>query len=246
MAARIARLLPWLIAEAALVLLEAILWPEGGVWMLMIWNAILAMVRAAVAQTAARRNKLTVDVAFAILCFMAAWEGGWYLLPAAVAFGVVDAVVKPAPPIDPRELPGEQVAAAASAILGWLAIGVFISGPLYSSASTTLLPDGSTATSHSPASPLVVGPSTQSIVVLGVAVLLFAATWLFASLDGRRHSPLAYTGLATTTMALTALAILGAMSVGLFLAPGVALALVALWLAHSARQSSTATTWQRR
>jgi hypothetical protein len=235
-----ARLVPWLLAEIALIFLEAMLWPAGGVWLLMLWNIALAAYRAVVAAAPTRRRKLGADGVFAILCLAAAWEGGWYLLPAVVAFGVVDAVTRPAPPLEPREIPGEQAAAAAAAVLGWLAIGFFVSGPLYSSATATLLSDGSIVSTQGPASAAEVGLSTQSVAVLGVTALLFGLTWLLASLDGRRRSAATYAGLAVTTLALCAVALLGSMSVGPLLAPGVAFAMVALWLAHSARSSATA------
>ncbi len=234
MGSRLASLVPWLIAEVALVFLESRIWPDGGLWLLVLWNPVLMLYRFVVGQTPLRRNRLTVDLVFAIFCFLAAFEGGWYLLPAIVAWVTLDAaavpVVRPLGRGDP-----EERSAAVAFVLGVLGIGAFLSGPLYATATSTMLADGSTATTYSAPGPLVAGLSPAALLVLSLALGLFCLAWFLASLDVRHRSQGAYRGLAVATAFLAALAILGTYVVGLFLVPGVAFSVVALWNARSAR-----------
>lgn len=92
--ARLVRWLPWALSAGALVLFVAIS-PSGfllaGGWALVI---LVARVLAGVASS--RDGRLAVDAIFTVVCILAAFEGGWYLIPAAVAFIVADRRPSPA------------------------------------------------------------------------------------------------------------------------------------------------------
>ena len=167
MAKRMLPWLPWLVAECTLGFLQAQLWPDGGLWLLLVWTAVLLLYRAAIAQISHRSIRLVGDLVFGGLCALAVFEGGWYLLPAIVAFAACDAagvsITLPWLP-DDRERQ-ELRAAVASTLLGWVALAIFVSGPLYTSAAATV--DANGVVVNSPpmqASLLQVGLAPQTAV----------------------------------------------------------------------------------
>lgn len=93
MTGRMIAWLPWLLAGASLAWVEVQLWPGGGLWMLALWSAILLLYRGfLVTGTNERRTRLFIDLLFAGFCFIAVFDGGWYVLPAVAAFTVCDAL----------------------------------------------------------------------------------------------------------------------------------------------------------
>jgi len=74
--------LPWLLAEASLGWIEARLWPDGGLWLIVIWTVVLLVFRWMVSLTNERGARLFFDLLFAGFCILAAFEGGWYVLRA--------------------------------------------------------------------------------------------------------------------------------------------------------------------
>ncbi len=233
MARRILPWLPWLLAEGTLVWLQARLWPYGGLWLLLVWTALLLLYRAAVSQASHRSLRLVGDLVFAGLCAIAVFEGGWYLLPAVALFAVGDAVgVATSVPSLPGGREGHELGAAlGSTVVGWLALAFFLSGPLYGSASSTIGPNGATVNSGPTTESLLqVGLTGQAAVVLAACVVLFGLVTVLVLVHIRTGRDGAWRLLVGVTIALLALVVLGAWTVGLWLVPGAALALLAVRL----------------
>ena len=232
--------LPWVLAEGMLGFIEAQLWPDGGLWLLLLWTGVLLLYRAAVAQISDRSLRLVGDLVFGGLCALAVFEGGWYLLPAIVAFAACDAggvsITLPSLP-DDRERHGLG-AAVASTLLGWVALAIFVSGPLYTSATATV--DANGVVVNSPpiqASLLQVGLAPQTATLLVTIALLFGLVSVSAAVYVRTRRRYAWLALVVVTVLLVVLVILGSMTVGLWLVPGVALALVAVRLSRPVQPS---------
>ncbi len=234
MARRIIPWLPWLLAVSVLAFLQARLWPEGGFLLLVIWTIVLLFYRAAAVQIPRRTPRVLLDLAFAGLCFLAAFEGGWYVLPAVAAFVACDAAGLSIrlPSLPPGRDGHELGAALAGAVLGWLGLAIAVSPPLYATATTSLYPDG-TVVSSGPQLGLL-----QTSVNLPTAVLLVALVFGFgmlagvAAIDVRRRRPGLRVALAAVAGLLTLLAALAVPVVGLWPVPGAALALAAAWIAR--------------
>jgi hypothetical protein len=55
------RVLPWLLVEATLAWLEAQFWPDGGLWLLLIWTVVLLLYRMALAPISRRSVRVVGD-----------------------------------------------------------------------------------------------------------------------------------------------------------------------------------------
>jgi hypothetical protein len=240
MTSRIVPCLPWLLAEGTLGFVDAQLWPDGGLWLLLLWTAVLLLYRAAVAQISVRSLRLVADLLFAGLCILAVFEDGWYLLPAVAGFAACDAAgLSIRLPSLPDDREGHELGTAfASTILGWVGLAAFLSGPLYASASASVSADGVVVNSSSKESLLRVALSPQSAAILATIALLFGLISVSAivRVRTRRHS--AWRALVAVVVVLVALVALGAMTVGLWLVPGVVLALVVVRLGRPAQPSA--------
>jgi hypothetical protein len=231
MARRILPWLSWLLAEGTLVWLQVGLWPYGGLWLLLVWTAVLLLYRAAVSQMSHRAFRLVGDLVFAGLCALAVFEGGWYLLPAVVLFAVGDAAgVAASLPSLPGGREGHELGAAlGSTVVGWLALAFFLSGPLYGSASSTIGPNGTTVNSGpTQESLLQVGLTPEAAVVLAACVVLFGLVTVLALVHIKTGRRGAWWLLVAVAIGLLVLVVLGAWTVGLWLVPGAALALLAV------------------
>lgn len=233
MAKRMLPWLPWLVAEGTLGFLQAQLWPYGGLWLLLLWTAVLLAYRAAIAQVSRRSLRLVGDLVFGGLCALAVFEGGWYLLPAVMAFAAGDAagvsITLPSVPDDrERHVLG---AAVASTLLGWVALAIFVSGPLYNSATASVDTNGVVVNNPPMQASLVqVGLGPQTATLLALIALLFGLVTLSTAAYVRTRRRDAWLALVGVTASLVVLVILGSMTVGLWLVPGVTLALVAVRL----------------
>ena len=56
----------------------------------LVWGVFVGLYRYGVAILPDRRSRLIVDCLFAFACLLAAFEGGWFLLPAVLAFSIED------------------------------------------------------------------------------------------------------------------------------------------------------------
>jgi hypothetical protein len=232
MAKRILAWLPWVLAEVTLVVLEALLWPEGGLWLLILWTCVLLVYRGVVGLLDNRAFRLIGDGAFGLLCVLAAFEGGWYLLPAVAAFAGMDArnVSLRLPPLPPGRGGDELIAAAAATFAGWLGLAIAISGPLYSTATAVVSLDGTVFTTTSTGSLIQSGMTPQAAAVLATIAVLFGLVGLLATAHVRKGRHDAWLALLAVTIPLVSLAILSSLTVGLWIMPGTALAVVAVWL----------------
>ena len=99
---------------------------------------MLVLYRTAFAATDRRALRLAGDLVFAGICFLAAFEGGWYVLPAVVAFAACDAAgLRLQWPRLPADRDGHELGAAlAAAVVGWLGLAIAVSPPLYSTATS--------------------------------------------------------------------------------------------------------------
>jgi hypothetical protein len=132
MVGRIVAWLPWLLAEASLGWVEAQFWPDGALWLIVLWTAVLLVFRGMVSRTGERRERLLIDLVFGGLCVLAVFEGGWYVLPAVAAFALCDAaglmIRLPSVPHDARGY--ELCLAVASTLIGLAGLAIAISGPI--------------------------------------------------------------------------------------------------------------------
>jgi hypothetical protein len=88
--ARAPYLLAWalLLGAAVTFLMMPIV---GGILFALSWTLVVALFRLIAATAPSRRTRLALDLLLVIVCPIAAWEGGLYVLPAAAAFFVADA-----------------------------------------------------------------------------------------------------------------------------------------------------------
>ena len=222
--------LPWLLAEATLVWLEAQHWPDGGLWLLLIWTVVLLLYRTALAPTSRRGVRVFGDVVFAGLCMLAVFEGGWYLLPTVVAFAACDAAgLTIELPSLPGDAAGHEVGAAiASTLLGGAGLGIAVSGPIYSTATSTVSANGVVVTSGPQLGLLQAGLSPQTAVLLVATAVLFGLVTLVALLHVRTGGVDAWRVLVAVTALLVVLVVLGLPTLGFWLGPGGAFGLTAV------------------
>jgi len=221
------RWLPWALTAGALALFLAIS-PSGfllaGGWALVI---LVARVLAGVAGS--REGRLTVDAIFTVVCILAAFEGGWYLIPAAVAFIVADRRPSTAAQV-PIVGPGlELVAGIMAAVVGWLALAIVAWGPLYETRSSTVTPGGALESTTAVLNLAAVGISNRTIVVLVGTAILLAVIAVGAILHVRFRVRWAHWAVGLAAIGLAAVSVLGAFSIGPFLVPALGLALLAWW-----------------
>ncbi len=230
MAKRLLPWLPWLLAEATLVWLEAQFWPDGGLWLLLIWTVVLLLYRTALAPTSRRNVRLVGDVVFAGLCLLAVFEGGWYLLPTVVAFAACDAAgLTIELPSLPDDAAGHEAGAAiAATLLGWAGLAIAVSGPIYSTATSTVSATGVVVTSGPQLGLLQTGLSPQTAVFLVATAVLFGLVTLVALLHVRTGGAGAWRVLVAVTVLLVVLLVLGLPTLGLWIVPGGAFALAAV------------------
>lgn len=224
--------LPWLLAAASLGWVEARLWPEGGLWLIVLWTAVLLVFRWMVSLTNERLARLLFDLLFAGFCVLAVFEGGWYVLPAVAAFALCDlAGLRIRLPAIPQDARGYEVRlAVAATFVGWAGLAIALSGPLYSTATSAIEPDGSVLTTQSPAPLLQTGVAPPLAAALVIVAVLFVLISLTAAVHLRTGQRAAWLGLGAVTFFLSITVVLTVITLGpllLWLAPGVALALAA-------------------
>lgn len=86
------RIVPWLLALAALVILLVgsgfVLWIPVAVWL-----SVLAVLWAVPARVAmARDRRITAATVLVPVLFLLAFEGGWYLIPADLAWLAIELI----------------------------------------------------------------------------------------------------------------------------------------------------------
>ena len=89
------RVVPWVILLGALAWLALLSLPQGPILLIVLvpgWLIVVALERRVVDRMGTRPPRLAADVALAGLCFLFLSFDGLWVLPAVVAFGVVDLV----------------------------------------------------------------------------------------------------------------------------------------------------------
>ncbi len=242
MAKRVLPWVPWIVAEATLAWLEAQFWPDGGLWLLLIWTVVLLLYRTALAPTSRRSVRLVGDVVFAGLCVLAVFEGGWYLLPTVAAFAACDAAgLTIELPSLPDDAAGHEVGAAIAAmLLGWAGLAIAVSGPIYSTATSRVSANGVVTTSGPQLGLLQAGLSPQTAVLLVATAALFALVMIAALLHVRTDGVDAWRVLVAVTALLVVLVVLGLPTLGFWLVPGGAFALTAVQAGRRVQPSTHA------
>jgi hypothetical protein len=64
----------------------------AGLWLVLTWTVIWATYRLVANGIPDRVGRAAVDVVFLVLAFAAAFEGGWFFIPAGIAYLVHDLV----------------------------------------------------------------------------------------------------------------------------------------------------------
>lgn len=122
----------------------------------------------------------------------------------------------------------ESVTALVASALGVAAVLFVLWGPLYSLESSGFSSDGTVTSTTGTASLLQVGLDPVTAVVLAVALLASLGIGLGGVVHARTGAGLGRGLVAASVVALLVVAILGALSIGIFLLPSLALGFVAL------------------
>ena len=86
---RATRVAGWTLAALALALL--LIAPNAnGLLLVLIWSGALAAYRGLASVIVGRLPRLVIGFVFLWACFLGAFWGGWFLIPAAIAFLVHD------------------------------------------------------------------------------------------------------------------------------------------------------------
>lgn len=214
------RSVPWIILLGALGWFAILSIPHGPSLLLVLlpaWILVVTVERRVVRRLGSRRLRLAADVVLAGLCLLLLTFGGLWVLPAVVAFGIVDLADSAPPDARPTlDQPRRELLlgiGTAIAILATLALILY--APLYSTAGAAISTTGVVTETQSTASLAEVGfPLALELLLVGLA----GAALFGVILDARRAAdgrPL----IGFVAAALAILAILGGFSIGLFLVP---------------------------
>jgi hypothetical protein len=218
---------------AALALALFLLAPDiNGPLLVLVWLAIITAYRVVVAMMAEPRALATVDLAFILLALLAGFWGGWFLIPAGIAWLVCDLRDRRtgAPPV---RIPGaEAVTGVAGAVLGWVALTIVVSDRLAAASRVSIADtaEGPTVTLGSADDLAAAGlASDQPTVVITLAGLLLGLMLVGAFAHERTGQPWLHILLGVTLIWLVAIAFAAGLSIGMSLLPAVAGGLIA-WL----------------
>ncbi len=236
--ATVARWLPWVLVALALGLFLVIPDANGPV-LVVIWGSIVAVVRFGVGLLPDRTSRLWADAVVVLGCFLTAFEGGWYLLPAAVAFAVKDrgsgTTHQPFRHLTGRK---EWVAGLAAGAIGIVGLAVALWGPFYASRSATITADSIVEGPLTSTSLFAVGLTPRAVVVLLLAASLLGIIAVASFVHARTGNRWARRLLGRAIVGLAIIAVAGAFTIGAVLLPAIALAIFA-WVA-GARRNMTA------
>lgn len=217
----------WVLAVLALALL--LVAPNAnGPLLVLVWAIAVAGFRYLASITAGRTLRLIVGAAFLWACFLGAFWGGWFLIPAGIAFLVIDWRAE-ARGVDPRLLSVDVLGAAASALTGLLALallvetqsGARIRGP------ANVAPDG-TPIYEDLADLAAIGPPTDRLdFAVVLAAVLCGVLVLTAVTHATSSSRLAFLAMCASVLGLATFAGLASLSAGWWFLPAVALGVVA-------------------
>ncbi len=236
---QILRVGPWLLVVAALALLVEAFGPGNALVLGAGWTVVFGAFRGIAMVATQRAWRLLFDGLLIVLCFLAAFEAGWYLMPAAVAFLLTDVWAPPSSQV--AAISAQKLAVAsgvAAAAVGFGTVAVIIWVPLYTSSTSTTAgtSEGGTATIFE-----LFGSDTRINVGLAVALAALVSVAIGTVLVARSRLSGARLLIGGATGALLLLTALGVLigGGGVFLLPSALLALTTYVL--SSRLQSTAT-----
>jgi hypothetical protein len=236
MAHAVARLVPFVLfalACAAFLIAPGI----DGPALVVVWLLIFGIERAVVAMATTRDARLAMDAILLVGCLLAAFEGGWYLVPSAVAFLWIDRrSVSPSGPTMNR-VDHETIAGIAAGLGGLAGVAAILVAPMWMTASSAIGAGGVLDGAAQPGNLLGVGLLPRTTIFLGAATILSIIVAGSAVVHGRRGGRTPSRVLGLSVVGLAAIAVLGAFTVGVFLLPAVALG---TWAWFSGRRSAEA------
>lgn len=204
----------------------------NGPLLVLLWTATILGYRYAVGLMARPAERVTIDGVMLVACLVLGFQGGWYFVPAVVAFAARDARARVGTPgWSPTAY---TILAAAAAAWGWSVLAVVVSGR--QAADIPTVPSGSAPAFGGTAADLAQAGLRdgrfETVVI--VTTLLLGAILLGSLLRQavRGRAPVAL--MALGIFGVLAVAAAGFFTVGPYLLPSVGLALVALWRAHAA------------
>lgn len=172
-----AHTLAWLMVLAAAVLVAAAPVPLA-ITFAALWGAAYVAARAEAVIQPDRASRLAVDAVLGVVCFLGAFEGGWYFLPALAAFAFADVRGRATPiSLGARYRLGTALGLAAS-ITSIVSLAALAWVPAYSS-----------ATSGRPGSASVSfrGLLSWPLALLAITLGLSAAALIAAGVVGLRE-----------------------------------------------------------
>jgi len=182
-----------------------------------VWLLLVVVERRVVDRSGTRLLRVTADLGLALFCALFFWVAGSLVLPAVIAFGIVDVLEAASPKTLSRPDPAHAdiILDAGTALASLATLVVVLWAPSYSTVATSISNAGDATKTHASMSPADVG----SPIGLGLLVLALASVVLYGViLDARRaRGSRSWISLIAGTLAI--LAILGGFSIGLFFVP---------------------------
>lgn len=227
--ARLAGLVPWALLLIGLAAFPVFL-GAAGLLFLAAWGALFLIARSRVEAPRARRS-VPLDIILVAVCFLGLYLGGWYVLPAAIAFAVADmAGLVAAPPMTRPPRWVEAGAGIAALAAGVVSLAFLVQGRPYAAAGSTV--DATGAVQESVTRTISFADANDPRALMSLA--LVAALAVAAGVGAVGH---VYTGrdsfwflLGGAALGLAVLTVLSSLSIGPSLAPAAVLAGLAWWL----------------
>jgi hypothetical protein len=218
-------LVPWAILLVALGWLGFLSLPHGPTLLIVLtpaWLLVVGLERKVVDGLRSRAQRVAADIGLGLFCVLLLSLGGLWVLPAVVAFAMVDL-------IDGRTRDtGSAVATSriglilgagtALAIVATLVLVLY--APLYSTAGTSISSSGVITETQGRASLAEVGFP----LALGLLIVGLAGAVLFGAILEAQRAPGGRLMIGFVAASLATLAILGGFSIGLFLVPAAVMA----------------------
>lgn len=236
------RVAAWSLALGALALL--LVAPNAnGPLIVLVWGGALGTFRYLASTTAGRAPRALLGVVFLWACFLGAFSGGWFLIPAGILFLMYDWRTD-ARGVDARYLRIEMFAAAASVVSGLIALALLVQTQPWAGTESRVNvgPEG-TPIYEDLADLAIAGPPTDRLdLVVKLVGLLFGFLLLTAAAHSRTSSRLAFLGMCLSALGLATFAGLASLSAGLWFLPAVGFGIVSCLAAWRRRRRGPSAT----
>jgi hypothetical protein len=197
----------------------------NGPALVLVWTTVLAVFRLVARCCPDPRARAAIGAGVLIVCFAGAFWGGWFLIPAVLAYILRD-LRSNDPPDAGTRLPGlEATAAIVGAVAGWLVLAAVTANRLEAASRVTVVdgPEGPTVIEGTIADIAAAGASSdRAATVIAMTGLLLGAMLIAAVIHETTGARWSYLLLTATVVVLTAIALLGAFSIGPLLIPAIA------------------------